>query len=100
MPPLKSLGVRLLRTVVPAAWSAVLLWLASQGLLSDELRVALDGADVAVLLPIVLGAYYAATAAVEDYLSQSAGGKALLTILAGYPQTPEYKESDSYEDLA
>lgn len=95
MSPLKSLAVRLLRTVVPAFWSGLIVWAANKGYLTAEVRELLEGSTNTVVLPIVLGAFYAGTAAIEGHLSKSSFGRLLLALLAGHPATPAYTEDET-----
>ncbi|GGM64946.1 hypothetical protein GCM10012275_39310 [Longimycelium tulufanense] len=73
-----------LRTVVPAAWSALITWLVALGA-PEWLTTPLGAASEPVIVPIVLGAVYAGLRWLEPHLPAW-----LVTILAGSHRTPSY----------
>ena len=79
------------RTVVPAAWSAVVAWLVTLGL-PDFVTDAVSGLGEQVIVPVVLGAVYAGLRWLEPRLPAW-----LTVILLGSNTQPRYTEPSAVE---
>lgn len=76
--------ISIIRTVVPALWSAQLAWLASLGL-PAQFADALLGVGEQLLVPLVLAVVYSGLRWIEPHLPPW-----LARILLGWPTPPTY----------
>ncbi|MGI8308782.1 hypothetical protein [Saccharopolyspora hattusasensis] len=76
-----------LRTVVPAAWSALVAWLVTAGA-PDWLTDPLGDAGLTLVVPIVLAAVYAGLRKVEPHLPPWA-----TRVLLGSNTPPSYQDA-------
>lgn len=82
---LKSLA----RTVVPAGWGTALAWLVAVGVLdADQSAAAAPFAEL-VLVPVVIGGYYAGVRLLER---QTWAPRWAVGLLLGWPAAPAYPD--------
>lgn len=79
----------LIRTAVPAAWAALLVWATGKVALPADVVAVLHTADDVVLVPVALGGVYAAARWLE---SRRWMPRWLVRVLLGSATAPSYRE--------